>query len=205
MKKWAIGTMLLAAGVLTSNSILAALTTVADKPSTTVTAPDVKAPKTVKLLRPAIQLDSIAPLKKIAKSGNEIYVSISEFNSNGKNRYYTIPQSPVYWPQKSMDQISHFQLWQGKLPTGGATEVIISLIEKDTPPWNLDDLISVVKVKMINQAGKINYEWYQDGKLISKEKSNVKVLLKASNGGYEANLSLIMRNSTKAERSLDAG
>ncbi len=198
MKRWLILTALLA-----SNSILAAQTTVADKTSATSTASAVKVDKTTKPLRPAIQLDSITPQKKAEKGGNEIYVGMSEFNSNGKNRYYTIPQSPVYWPQKSVTQISNFQLWQGKLPVGGATEVIISLIEKDTPPWKLDDLISTVKIKMMNKDGKIRYEWYQDGKLVSTKNAKVTVLLKGSQGDYKATLSLIMRDDTKAERSPD--
>lgn len=198
MKKSFIWAFLLVAGILVSNSVLAAPTTVASKTSATATAPAVKAAKP---LRPAIQLNSITPLKEIEKNGNEIYVGISEFNSNGKNRYYTIPQSPVYWPKKSVMQISNFQLWQGKLPAGGATEVIISLIEKDTPPWDLDDLIGIVKVKMINKGGKISYEWYQDNKLISKKNAKVTVLLKSSEGDYKATLSLIMRDNTKAERS----
>jgi hypothetical protein len=201
MKKWAKLALLLAAGLLASNSVLAAQATAADNTSATTTAPAIKAGKTTKPLRPAIQLDSIMPLKKTEKGGNEIYVGMSEFNSNGKNRYYTIPQSPVYWPQKSVTQISNFQLWQGKLPAGGATEVIISLIEKDTPPWKLDDLISIVKIKMMNKGGKISYEWYQDGKLISTKNAKVTVLLKGSQGGYKATLSLIMRDGTKAERS----
>jgi hypothetical protein len=110
----------------------------------------------------------------------------------------------VYWPQKSVTQISNFQLWQGKLPVGGATEVIISLIEKDTPPWQLDDLISIVKIKLMNKGGKISYEWYQDGKLISKKNAKVAVLLKGSDGVYKATLSLILRDNTKAERSPNA-
>ena len=124
---------------------------------------------------------------------------MSEFNSNGKNRYYTIPQSPVYWPDKSVNQISNFQLWQGKLPAKGATEVIISLIEQDTPPWNLDDLIGVIKIKMMNDAGQLRYEWYQDGKLIGRQKDKISIHLMGQEGIYKANLSLIMRNSTKAE------
>ena len=155
------------------------------------------------LLRPAIQLDSITAVKQTEKGGDEIYVGIAEFNSNGKNRYYTIPQSPVYWPAQGLNQISNFQLWQGKLPAGGATEVVISLIEQDTPPWDLDDLIGVVKVKMVNDKGTIHYEWYQDGKLISKKQQSVNVMLTGSGGLYRATLSLLMRDNNKAAASPD--
>ncbi len=156
------------------------------------------------LLRPAIQLDKIEPLKVVEKVGDEIYVGITEFNSNGKNSYYTIPQSPVYWPSESLTQIHSLQVWQGKLIDAQSTEVIISLIEQDTPPWDLDDLIGVVKVKMINQAGKLSYQWYQDGQLLKQNKSSIKVILHGSAGLYKAELSLFLRDSTKAQASPDA-
>ena len=151
------------------------------------------------LLRPAIQLDDIVSIKTMGKSVDNIYVSISEFNSKGRDRYYTIPQSPVYWPEKSIREINNFQLWQGKLRAMGATEVVISLIEQDTPPWHLDDLISVIKIKMVNQAGQIQYEWYQDGKLIAKQKNTVEIQFKGSNEVYKAHFSLILRDSTKVK------
>ena len=188
-KKWVVLGTVLFIGFM-SNSLL-----YAENSSATTE----KSNNKTTLLRPAIQLDSLVPIKKTEKNKDEIYVSVSEFNSNGKNRYYTIPQSPVYWPDKSVNQISNFQLWQGKLPAKGATEVIISLIEQDTPPWNLDDLIGVIKIKMMNDAGQLRYEWYQDGKLIGRQKDKISIHLMGQEGIYKANLSLIMRNSTKAE------
>lgn len=190
MKKGIVWGTVLFIGLFMVNSLL-----YAENTSTTV----VKSNSKTALLRPAIQLDSLVPIKKTEKDKDEIYVSVSEFNSNGKNRYYTIPQSPVYWPDKSVNQISNFQLWQGKLPAKGATEVIISLIEQDTPPWNLDDLIGVIKIKMMNDAGQLRYEWYQDGKLIGRQKDKISIHVMGHEGIYKANLSLIMRNSTKAE------
>ncbi len=211
MKKYFVLGLMLSAGLLLNNSILFAQTKASDKTNITAqtTQPttaqnSTKSNKTALLLRPAIQLDSITPVKLTEKYSDEIYVAVSEFNSSGKNRYYTIPQSPVYWPGNGVSQISNFQLWQGKLPAGSATEVIVSLIERDTPPWSLDDLIGVVKIKMENKAGKIKYEWYQDGKLISTQKTEVDVLLTGSEGIYRAKLSLILRSSTKAERNPDA-
>lgn len=192
IKKWAILGSMLLVSLFLSNSLLYAANSSGSKPTK------------ANLLRPAIQLDSIVPLKGTEKAKDEVYVSVSEFNSNGKNRYYTIPQSPVYWPEKSVNQISNFQLWQGKLPAAAATEVVISLIEQDTPPWNLDDLISVIKVKMMNDAGQLHYEWYQDGKLIGRQKDKISIHLIGHDGIYKANLSLIMRNSTKAEVSRNA-
>lgn len=195
MKKWLIMGSVLLAGLLIGNSLVYAA-------NTAVTTTKSKSAST--LLRPAIQLDSIVPVKGTETAKNEIYVSVSEFNSNNKNRYYTIPQSPVYWPKKSMDQISNFQLWQGKLPTAGAAEVVISLIERDTPPWKLDDLISVIKVKMINNGGQLYYEWYQDGKLIDKQKDKIMIDLNGSSATYKASFSLLLRSGTKAQRSPDA-
>lgn len=157
------------------------------------------------LLRPAIQLDDIVSIKTIGKSVDNIYVSISEFNSKGRNRYYTVPQSPVYWPGKSIHEINNFQLWQGKLPVMAATEVVISLIEEDTPPWHLDDLISVIKIKMVNQDGQIQYEWYQDGKLIAKQKNTVAIQFKGSNEVYKAHFSLILRDSARAKAKVHGG
>ena len=93
------------------------------------------------------------------QQGDEIYLSITEFHSSRDARHITVPSQPVHWPSKALPQVKDLRLWGGSLKEGESLELIISVIEQDAAPWNIDDLIGTVKVKLRNENGKLEEKW----------------------------------------------
>ena len=108
---------------------------------------------------PTLYLKAIKAKVQTEKNGDEVYLAITEFRHGGKNRHYTVPQFPLYWPSDALAQISALKIWKTALGPGESTEVVVSFIEHDMPPWNTDDMIGGIKIKMVNDKGSLKTHW----------------------------------------------
>ena len=50
-------------------------------------------------------------------------------------------------------------LWEGLLQNKEAIQLVVSLIEQDMPPWDLDDHIGSVKITLANDNGKLQTKY----------------------------------------------
>src|SRR5690606_15255973 len=78
---------------------------------------------------------------------------------NEKPRHYEVPEFPLHWLSKYVDKLSNVLLWEKVVEDEQGVSIVLSLIERDAPPWNLDDLIGSVKLKLKNEKGKLTKEW----------------------------------------------
>ncbi len=140
-------------------------------------------PAHAKLLHPEVYLDKIIGHESGEKEGDELYLSVAEFHSDGTSQAYTVPghfversthygstfpPSPprhptLYWNSGQLSQISKLKLWDKPLMDGDAVEIVISLIEHDLPPWDLDDLIGTIKLRLRNEKGRLYVQWQKVG------------------------------------------
>lgn len=136
-------------------------------------------------------LQSIEANKMSESGGDEVYVSVAEFNNYGKPSYFRVPSYPTYWLSKHFKSVKNVRLWEREFSDGEAAQLIISVIERDVPPWNVDDLIGAVKVNVSQKDGIINIEW--DHKYLeheakievgTKDKDKVNFTLKGNNSEY---------------------
>ena len=93
------------------------------------------------------------------KSGDELYITVTDYSNFAKPGYSRIPSFPTYWLAKHLNSVSDIKLWEHNFNNGEASQIIISLIEHDMPPWNVDDLIGSVKVNIANRDGKLDIKW----------------------------------------------
>lgn len=112
-----------------------------------------------KSVQKQIYMNNIQVNKTVEDLGDELYIMVTELNSKGTDRQFSIPTYPITWPSESIEQINNLMVWEGDLPEGESTEVIIELIEQDAPPFNVDDSLGSVRLKMKNHKGKILTEW----------------------------------------------
>lgn len=110
-------------------------------------------------VHPKIELLRIKAIQTTEKNGDELYFGITVYGTKKKPYRYQIPKYPMYWASQKLNNLSKVSLWQGVLDDGESVNLVISLMEQDTPPWNTDDLIGVISVHMKNQQGKITYSW----------------------------------------------
>lgn len=132
--------------------------------------------------------------KSDKKNGDRLYFDIAEYRQGELQQFYRIPKKPVHFLSQAIEKVKDVTLWRGTVKEGQAVDLAISLIEEDFPPWNLDDLIGVIKVKLQNNAGKLTTDWRMPnkGQLISSRLAEqVRFRLTGSGADYKVDLQLM--------------
>ena len=161
-------------------------------------------------------MSDIEALQVNERSDDELYLAVSVHHSNGDFESYTMPgkrqpnlghyaarfpanpprQPMLYWHAKALKGVKNIALWQGEIDDKHGAEVVVSLIEHDMPPWNLDDLIGSVKFTVGKRAGHMSAEWrlLSADAVSSKGKLNLgkrqSFTLKDGEGAYKLTLQL---------------
>ena len=107
----------------------------------------------------SIKLDVLEKIHAQEKSGDELYFTVTEFPEHKAPRHYRIPSYPTHWMSDYLKNVKNIILWQRSLATCEKTNVLISLVEADLPPWNVDDLLGSVEFKVTCDQGKMKTEW----------------------------------------------
>ena len=91
-------------------------------------------------------------------------------------------------------------LWTGDLAPNESLEIILSLTERDAPPWDIDDLIGSVKVKLHESKDGLKDEWalYAKRELTTEVDGSADVHeFKMIGDGGEYQIGLILENMPK--------
>lgn len=115
---------------------------------------DMAKPQTPNL---SVFLSKIKAHKISERKADEVYVDVLQFSSNKRPKYFRIPHKPHHWPSMILPKLKDVLLWQDQLKEGEKATFIISLLEKDAPPWDIDDLIGAVKLVVKLEKGKMHY------------------------------------------------
>lgn len=107
----------------------------------------------------SIKLDVLEMIHAQEQGGDELYFSITEFPEKQAPRHYRVPSYPTHWMSDHLKNVKNIVLWQKSYPTCEKTDVLISLVEADLPPWNVDDLLGSVEFKVTCEQGKMKTEW----------------------------------------------
>ncbi len=114
-------------------------------------------------LKISLQLFDLETIKASEKV-DELYMAVTSYPSKGRPMHRQIPAFPRYWLSTHLKQIKNLQLWKGSLREGDSVTVHLSLIERDAPPFNNDDLVATVLVKIMNSKGKLYTKWSMPNK-----------------------------------------
>lgn len=112
-------------------------------------------------LHAVIKLVSIESTQSSESYSDEVYFSVLESRDTGSPEMYRVPNFPLHWQTKDLPNMRDIKLWEGDLQDNQSAQVVLSLIEHDMPPWNVDDHIGSAKVTLKNQKGKIDIKWGQ--------------------------------------------
>ncbi len=114
---------------------------------------------TAKSVKPNVSMIHLKAIKTAEKNGDELYLAVTAYPSDGQPTHYQIPKYPLHWPSAKLDSLKNIKIWQDKLKPGQAVTLIVSLLEQDSPPWNTDDLIGTVRIRMKNKDGQLETSW----------------------------------------------
>lgn len=106
-----------------------------------------------------VKLDAIERIHAQEQQGDELYFSVTEYSTTGKADHYQVPDFPTHWLSEHLSKVHDVVLWQRPLEKDEAVELIISLVERDVPPWNVDDLFGSVKLKLKWEGTQLKKEW----------------------------------------------
>ena len=135
-------------------------------------------------------------------SADDIYVNITEYSSVDKPAMHRIPEYPSHWLSKFASKIKQVSLWKKSIQDGESVELIISVIESDAPPWDVDDLIGSVKLKVYMEKGKLQQEWSIPNKTIVKnEGERGHFVLSGDGAEYKVSFKLML--DKKLDKKLD--
>lgn len=112
-------------------------------------------------LEVSINLLTIEALKTSERLGDEVYFSVTEYSSKSTPKLFRVPMFPLHWLSRELPQVKNVNLWTGELKEEESVLLILSLIEQDLEPWNVDDHLGSVQVKLANKKGKIVAQWGQ--------------------------------------------
>lgn len=102
-----------------------------------------------------LQLTTIEKIHATENQGDELYFSVTEYSSLDRPTHYEVPSFPTHWLSDHLENVKDVTLWSKRLKEGEGITLLVSLIERDAPPWNVDDLIGSIKVKLFQKDGKI--------------------------------------------------
>jgi hypothetical protein len=106
-----------------------------------------------------LKLNAIEKFKSTEKRGDELYFHITEYSSLSAPVHRLVPEYPINWLSDYLSDVKNTTLWERSLREGEAVELVLSLTERDVPPWNLDDLVGTIKVKFRHDGNALVQEW----------------------------------------------
>jgi hypothetical protein len=143
-----------------------------------------------------LELAKIQSLKIQEHWSDELYFDITEYTQRGLEQFYQVPKKPLYLSSKHLSKIKDIKLWHKILKPGEVVLLLVSLVEQDNAPWDLDDIIGIVKIRMKNEGGKLVSDWSMPNATQMAKAAASKVVrlrhfeLKGSSAAYQLDLQL---------------
>ncbi len=106
-----------------------------------------------------LQLLHLKAIKTADASGDKLYMGVAVYPSSGKPDYYLVPKFPLFWASRQLDTLKNVRIWSDKLQNNQSITLVLSLMEQDAPPWNTDDLIGSVQLRLYNKNGVLESNW----------------------------------------------
>ncbi len=147
---------------------------------------------------------------KPQESHDEIYFLITDLGAK-KKFLYTIPgyanyiqvnraphpvgRRPVhFWRDANLNKIKNVLIWSRSNIGNKNTQLSISLVEADMPPWDIDDVLGTIKVNIIKKNNQVDCQLktYANTRIIKRSitpyGSQYTLLFKNDGAEYQASL-----------------
>jgi hypothetical protein len=102
-----------------------------------------------------IQLEA----QKLSKHNEKLYFSITEYPTKGHPTIAREPIYPLHWLNKDLSKLNNVKLWAGKIDSENSVLLIFSLMQQELPPFDVDEHLGSVQVKLVNNKGKVEAVW----------------------------------------------
>ncbi len=110
-------------------------------------------------IKPELILNQITLKHPQEKDGDELYLTLSARVAKKPTEYFRIPEKPMHWLSRQIGLVKDVNLWSDSIADGQSVTLIIELNEQDALPLNPDDLLGIVRVKLKNEKGVLQFNW----------------------------------------------
>jgi hypothetical protein len=110
-------------------------------------------------ITPQLILKDITVIKESELGGDELYISLSVRRPARSTEYIRIPANPDHWLSRKISLVKNARLWSEPLKVGETVTIIVELNEHDTSVLNPDDLVGIMRVKLKNKNGVLDFKW----------------------------------------------
>lgn len=133
-----------------------------------------------------LTLDKVILIKTASRFKDELYMNVTEFSNMDKPKYRRIPSYPSHWLSNYISKVHDIRLWEKKVKDGETIELKLSFVEEEFSPWEIDDLLGALTLKISNNHGRISKEWIiPNNKYTLKEGHPNTFELKGEGGDYK--------------------
>jgi len=115
--------------------------------------------KTKQSIKASIILVGMKARKTQETKGDELYFHLHIYPSYKEHYSLRIPEVPKIWRSQKLKEVTNVPIFEESIPEGGTVNVVISLMEKDDPPFDSDDLLGVITAHFKNDQGKLKSLW----------------------------------------------
>lgn len=80
----------------------------------------------------------------------ELFVAVTSYSTKNQPSHQEVPSFPRYWLSSHLDKVKNVLIWQGNILSQEKVTIHLSLIERDAPPFDVDDLIGTIIITLNN-------------------------------------------------------
>lgn len=139
---------------------------------------------------------------KTSERTDELFMAVTSYPSKGRSLHREVPAFPRYWLSSHLQGVQNVSLWKGQLKPDEKVTIHLSLVERDSPPFDTDDLVGTVLVKIKNSKGTLDIQWIKHGSKDTGKKASVAnaigardFVLTGNNSEYAKTLAIINTGS----------
>lgn len=147
-----------------------------------------------KEIQATVTLNSIEAKKLSKKSGDKLYINITESSNLGKTTTTRMPEKPTLSFSKNSAQFKNLILWTGRLKENEEVKLIFSIVEEDFSAWDIDDLIGSAQLILTNKKGHLEKRWelpvFEENTVMVKKGASPEFVMKGEHSHYVVSFSL---------------
>jgi hypothetical protein len=106
-----------------------------------------------------VSLEHLTMIREDEKGGDELYLDVTAYPTKTRPTHVQIPEFPEYWMSGYAKEVKNVVLWKGRIPNNDTTTIVLSLVDRDIAPWNVDDVLGTVQVVLKNNNGTLETLW----------------------------------------------
>ena len=106
-----------------------------------------------------LKLKSLSVIKQQESGGDELYISVTEYPAKGTPVHYQVPSFPTHWLSKYLVNVKDIVIWKKNSVQCTPADLLITLVEEDFEPWNMDDSLGSVALKVECVNGTAVEKW----------------------------------------------